>query len=137
MDERFKDKTYEELYKRDLQHIRKDILDDNTPFNFEYNHEWTYNGLWIGDAIQQYVNPILNPNNYVDFVIEELEKMKHNLFTSENNLFSTNLGDVNAKYCYINKKFITFYDKNKKQVASIKRSKIYDLMNERGYIIDE
>ena len=134
-DNRFKGKTYEELYKRDWEMIQKDI-DESSPFSFEYKHEWEWKGLWIGDAIGEFINPILNPNNYTKQAIKEIEKKQKQLFENENELFSTDFGDFNARYCYIGKKYIIFYDKNKKKLASIENSKVRDLMDENGYIID-
>jgi len=136
MDDRFIGKTYEELYERDLKEV-EEFIEEINPFEFKYNHEWTYNGLWIGDAISEFVNPILNPKIYTDVAIQKIEEKQEKTFQSDEELFSTNIGDFRAKYCYVNNKNIIFYDEDKKQIASIETSLITDLMNENGYIIDK
>ena len=136
MDNRFIGKTYEELYERDLKQI-EDFIETSIPFDFKYNHEWTYNGLWIGDAISEYISPILNPTIYADVIIQKIEKEQERIFESDKELFSTNIGDFRAKYCYINNKNVIFYDKNKKQIASIESSLITSLMNENETIINK
>lgn len=135
MDKRFKNKTYEELYEIDWKRIKEDIYEAD-PFDFTKENEWLWGDLWIGDAIET-INPILNPCIYTDKIIKEIEKIHSNLFVSEKQLFSTNIGDFEAKYCYIDKDTITFYNENKNKVASVHKSAISDLYNDEQYIIDK
>ena len=112
----------------------KEMMNDDC-FRYNYTNHNKMSKEYIKDNIGEYIDcaDIKELQELYNKIKEKQEKT----FQSDEELFSTNIGDFRAKYCYVNNKNIIFYDEDKKQIASIETSLITDLMNENGYIIDK
>lgn len=118
-------KTYDELYKEDVQKI-KEWINNSSPFSFtKYrNDDWQYRNYYINDAVSEFVETTLNPTLLYKKTIEEIEKLQKNLYHIEDHrsqYFTTNIGTINASYCFIGNDKIIFYNRKKYEVASFNK----------------
>ena len=74
-------KTYNELYKEDVQKI-KEWINNSSPISFfKYeNDDWQYDNYYINDAISNFVETTLNPTLLYKKTVEEIEKLQKKLY---------------------------------------------------------
>lgn len=131
-------KTYDEIYEEDVEKI-KYWVNNADPFDFiKHDYQgyqyWEYSELSICDAINEYVETILNPNILYKVAEQEIEKVHQYLYKKKDNLkpFETNVGTIYATYCLIGKDKIKFYDKQEQLVVCLKVTDFTFVKNDKG-----
>lgn len=133
-------KTYNEIYKKDIETIKKEV-NNKSIFDFKKEKDGTIiidNAYYIGHYIQDFINTTLNPNLLEDATIEIIENKMKNLYRDNGAepIFDTNIGIFATKYCLINDDVVEFYDNNRNLVAIINRTSLEYIKNYKyGQII--
>ena len=126
-------KTYNEIYKKDIETIKKAINNKNI-FDFEKEKDGTIiinNAYYIGHYIQDFINTTLNPNLFEDATIKIIKNKMTNLYQDNGTepIFDTNIGVFTTKYCFIDDDVVEFYDNNRNLVATINRTSLEYIRN--------
>lgn len=126
-------KTYNEIYKKDIETIKKEI-NNKSIFDFKKEKDGTIiidNAYYIGHYIQDFINTTLNPNLLEDATIEIINNKMTNLYQDNGTepIFDTNIGIFTTKYCLIDNDVVEFYDNNRNLVAIINRTSLEYIKN--------